>query len=146
MNREPIEVNQFYHVCNRGNDRQPIFVDEADYFAFIEKLKALANLHTIDAPIYTLMPNHYHLIALENGAAKDSRRMLKASRMKVTFYQGKSPAEGNLQLSKADVEGYLRLRNTIAEGNLRQCAPIALRSKLTGCITFIFNPNFLMPY
>ena len=64
MNRdEPIEDNVFYHVYNRGNDRRPIFGDESDYISFLQKMKALAIRYSVAAPVYTLMPNHYHLIA-----------------------------------------------------------------------------------
>jgi hypothetical protein len=40
MNREEkIENGLFYHVYNRGNDKNHIFGDDSDYFAFIEKMK-----------------------------------------------------------------------------------------------------------
>ncbi len=76
MNRpEPIEDNLFYHVYNRGNDRQQIFRDESDCFAFLEKMKLLAVKYSVSAPIYTLMPNHYHMIALQNAGGSVSNMM-----------------------------------------------------------------------
>jgi REP element-mobilizing transposase RayT len=64
MNRdEQIESGVYYHVYNRGNDRDRIFGDESDYFAFIEKMKSLAVKYSVEVPVYALMPNHYHLIA-----------------------------------------------------------------------------------
>jgi len=64
MNRDvPIENDLYYHVYNRGNDRHKIFGDESDYIAFIRKLKSLAVKYAVEVPVYTLMPNHYHLIA-----------------------------------------------------------------------------------
>lgn len=76
MNREErIEDNLFYHVYNRGNDRGRIFDDESDYFAFIKKMKSLAFDHLIDIPVYTLMPNHYHMIVLQNPGGKLSKMM-----------------------------------------------------------------------
>ncbi|MEX2117040.1 MAG: transposase, partial [Bacteroidota bacterium] len=76
MNRdEPIEGNLFYHIYNRGNDRQRIFGDESDYFAFLKKMKSLAVQYSVAVPIYALMPNHYHLIALQNTSGNLSNMM-----------------------------------------------------------------------
>ena len=76
MNRqEHIEDNLFYHVYNRGNDRDPIFGDGSDYYAFLEKMKSLAVQHLVAIPIYTLMPNHYHLIVLQNPGGNLSKMM-----------------------------------------------------------------------
>jgi REP element-mobilizing transposase RayT len=76
MNRpEPIEDNLFYHVYNRGNDRQQIFGDESDYSAFLDKTKSLAVQYSVAVPIYTLMPNHYHLIAIQNAGGNLSNMM-----------------------------------------------------------------------
>jgi putative transposase len=51
-----------YHVFNRGNNRQPIVADDEDYRTF-----ELLTLRTIRkfvwiCWIYTLMPNHVHLV------------------------------------------------------------------------------------
>ena len=76
MNREErVEDNQFYHVYNRGNDRERIFGDESDYHAFLQKMKSLASRHSVAVPIYVLMPNHYHLIAMQNTGGNLSQMM-----------------------------------------------------------------------
>ena len=76
MNREErVEDNQFYHVYNRGNDRKRIFCDESDYHAFLEKMKSLAVRYSVATPIYALMPNHYHLVALQNTGGNLSKMM-----------------------------------------------------------------------
>lgn len=67
MNREEhIQDNIFYHVYNRGNDRDRTFGDDSDYHAFIEKMKELETRYLVEVPVFTLMPNHYHFIALQN--------------------------------------------------------------------------------
>ena len=76
MNREErIEDNRLYHVYNRGNDRDRIFGDVSDYDSFIRKMKSLAVSFLIDVPIYTLMPNHYHMIALQQTGGDLSKMM-----------------------------------------------------------------------
>ncbi len=62
---DPIQDNLFFHIYNRGNDRERIFRVERDYLAFIGKMKSLAARHMIEVPVCTLMPNHYHFPALQ---------------------------------------------------------------------------------
>lgn len=52
---------RFYHIYNRGNNRQRIFFTKANYIFFIKKLERHIVPHaTILA--YCLMPNHFHLL------------------------------------------------------------------------------------
>ncbi|WP_342115677.1 REP-associated tyrosine transposase [Pseudoduganella sp. OTU4001] len=52
----------YYHVTSRGNRRAPIFLDQRDFFIWLEKLAATAEKHHIRIYGYCLMPNHYHLL------------------------------------------------------------------------------------
>ena len=51
----------YYHVMNRGNQRQTVFRGNRDYHLFTEKLAAFADLFAVDVLAYCLMPNHFHL-------------------------------------------------------------------------------------
>lgn len=53
--------NAFYHVFNRGINKQPIFISGIDYQFFLRKLHQLKDKydHTIYA--FCLMPNHFHI-------------------------------------------------------------------------------------
>ena len=51
----------YYHVMNRGNQRQTVFHRDGDRLLFLEKLAASADLFTVDILAYCLMPNHFHL-------------------------------------------------------------------------------------
>jgi REP element-mobilizing transposase RayT len=59
---EPIVTNEFYHVYNRGNNKQRVFHDEADYKAFIKKLEDAVLRRGVTVVAYVLMPNHYHIL------------------------------------------------------------------------------------
>ncbi|HXV34152.1 MAG TPA: transposase [Gaiellaceae bacterium] len=51
-----------YHVTNRGNRRQPIFLDSHDRAHLLRMLEALARARGWIGLGYCLMPNHYHLV------------------------------------------------------------------------------------
>jgi putative transposase len=73
----------YYHLYNRGNNKQDIFLQKTDYLGFFNRLFALlkpkvqrASLHFKRAcPLpenafslicYCLMPNHFHLVLKQN--------------------------------------------------------------------------------
>ena len=52
---------RFYHILNRGNNRETIFPQERNYFFFLERYKKYcASIFKTFA--YALMPNHFHLV------------------------------------------------------------------------------------
>lgn len=51
-----------YHVMSRGNERNPIFKQDADRILFIETLKDSVELAGVGVIAYILMDNHYHMI------------------------------------------------------------------------------------
>lgn len=53
-----------HHVMNRGNNRQDIFRDAADFAAFLTQLGASSRHHDISVLSYCLMPNHFHLVCM----------------------------------------------------------------------------------
>jgi len=61
------------HVIQRGNNRQQILVEEADYWFLWEKLASAAEKFQCDIHAYILMPNHFHLLLTpwrEDGIGK----------------------------------------------------------------------------
>lgn len=57
----------FYHIYNRGNRRQNIFMGNPDYKRYLEKLREYAKKHNVSILAYCLMPNHVHLLVRQNG-------------------------------------------------------------------------------
>lgn len=52
----------YYHIYNRGNNREPIFLEEENYSFFLKKMCEFFDKARIDIIAYCLMPNHYHLL------------------------------------------------------------------------------------
>lgn len=53
--------NAFYHVFNRGINKQEIFHSEDDYLFFLKKLNDLKKKYDHSIYALCLMPNHFHL-------------------------------------------------------------------------------------
>jgi putative transposase len=52
----------FYHVFSRGNQKQPVFLSDDDFFFFLKCLREAHEKFGVIVHVYCLMPNHYHLI------------------------------------------------------------------------------------
>jgi len=52
----------YYHVMNRGNNRQDIFISDRDRNTFLEALSDSCEIHDVSIIAYVLMSNHYHLL------------------------------------------------------------------------------------
>ena len=70
-------ANAVYHVLNRGNNHQVIFIDNKDSQYFIEKLKEVKEKYQCKLYSYVLMPNHIHLL-IEPLIAQDMAKFMKA--------------------------------------------------------------------
>src|SRR5882724_6911288 len=57
-----------YHVMNRGDRREPIFLDDKDRLLFLEALGQVCGKTGWQVHAYCLMPNHFHLV-LETPSA-----------------------------------------------------------------------------
>jgi putative transposase len=55
------EYNEWYHVYNRGNNRQNIFFTRKNYLFFLKKCRKQL-LHHSNIIAYCLMPNHFHFL------------------------------------------------------------------------------------
>ncbi|MFN0291440.1 transposase [Pedobacter helvus] len=53
------EEGKYYHLYNRGNNKEKIFLDEENYLFFLSKFKKYL-MPNVDVFAYCLMPNHFH--------------------------------------------------------------------------------------
>jgi len=62
-----------YHLYNRGNHKQLIFDQTADYQLYLGMLKKFCREENFSIIAYCLMPNHIHLIVRQGGLSNPSR-------------------------------------------------------------------------
>ena len=128
---------EFYHIYNRGNSKQKIFLDFEDYYRF-EKLLYLCNgkkrfnyydnfqrgkmepfdfergERLVDICSYVLMPNHFHLLIYINNSEKDLKDFLRKLQMSYSKYFNTKYKrigilwEGNFKAEHVDNDNYLK--------------------------------------
>ena len=60
---------EYYHIYNRGAGHQPIVRESENYLYILRLIKTYAGESGIAVIAYCLMPNHYHLLLRQDGAA-----------------------------------------------------------------------------
>jgi putative transposase len=98
MARQPrlIVPEQPHHVIQRGNNRQIIYREEADYQQFLVWLKEGARFYDVAIHAYVLMPNHVHLLATPSDATGLALMMQKVGRLYVPWFNHKYERSGGL--------------------------------------------------
>ena len=61
MEIEPLEPDCFYHVYNRGINRQPFLTEESHFIKFMSLCKKYLP-RIADVYAYCLLPNHFHFL------------------------------------------------------------------------------------
>lgn len=70
------QKGSFYHIYNRGNRKDEIFLDDRDYLRFLEKIKFYKDKCEVTILCYCLMPNHFHFLVKQSGEVSLSKFML----------------------------------------------------------------------
>ena len=77
--------DQPLHVIQRGNDRQPIFFEHADYTRYRDWLAEAAEAYGCAIHAYVLMTNHVHLLVTPERAESLPRTMQSLGRRYVRY-------------------------------------------------------------
>lgn len=104
-----------YHVYNRGDNRELVFIDEQDYFNFLKRIKIILGRMSVPRagqrgalrlrPLppnsfsifaYCLMPNHFHFLIRQNGEAPIGDFIMKLCTSYAKYFNRKYERLGNL--------------------------------------------------
>lgn len=66
----------YYHLYNRGNDKQLIFRESENYRFFIQRLREYLLKATSELIAFCLMPNHFHLV-IYSGDCPDFSNVMR---------------------------------------------------------------------
>jgi len=111
-----------YHIITRGNQKQPIFKEEYDYFKYLSIILKAKKKYAIFLYAYCLMPNHIHLLIEPICSRKISKFMHWVNRGYTAYFNAKYNCVGHLWqgrfISKPIVKGsYLIHCATYIESN-----------------------------
>jgi putative transposase len=85
-----------HHIIQRGNNRQAIFDDSADYEALLAMLDENAREFGVAIHAYVLMSNHFHLLATPETTEGIPRMMQAVGRRYVRRFNQKHARTGTL--------------------------------------------------
>ncbi len=77
---------EFYHIYNRGNNKQPIFFNDSNYLFFLKKIREQL-LPVADIVAFCLMPNHFHLLLHTNENSNTKRKSFGSKPMQELPYR-----------------------------------------------------------
>lgn len=116
---------EYYHIYNRGNSKQEIFLDRQDYqrfvdllfaanssekFNFADSIKGISiykqerNLRLVAIGAYCLMPNHFHILVTPLSEEGTTKFMQKLSTAYVMYFNTKYNRTGALFEGKFKAE------------------------------------------
>ena len=101
----------YYHLYNRGNDRQTIFFERENYLHFLRQFRRYLVEDTLDVLAYCLMPNHYHfLVRLRSPHLSQQMHAFSLSYTKAInrrYERCGSLFQGRFRAIEVDSDGYL---------------------------------------
>ncbi len=100
------------HVIQRGNNREPCFFAETDYYRYLDDLKESSGKYQCQIHAYALMTNHVHLLVTPMEKSAIPHMMQALGRryvryMNATYHRTGTLWEGRYKASLVDSEHYL---------------------------------------
>ncbi|MDJ0734586.1 MAG: transposase [Nostocaceae cyanobacterium] len=105
------QAGNYYHIYNRGNNREAIFFEHQNYLFFLGLIEKHLINKDVEIVAYCLMPNHYHLLIYLN--TDNLSNLMQAFVLAYTkainkrFNRVDSLFQGRFQATHIDSEEYL---------------------------------------
>jgi REP element-mobilizing transposase RayT len=90
----PLEPGKYYHVYNRGNNKEKLFFDSSDYIVFLKNYNKYLGSSVVTYA-YCLLPNHFHFLIRINANEDSSnvsnqfRKLFIAHAKRINTYRGR---------------------------------------------------------
>ena len=85
-----------HHIIQRGNNRQPIVLDDADRTFLYNLWVEHAKRQDVAVHAYALLDNHFHLLATPSSDETMSLMMQAVGRTYVRYFNGRHQRSGTL--------------------------------------------------
>jgi putative transposase len=85
-----------HHIIQRGNNRQAIFADKADYDRLLSLIEEHAKKQKVAVHAYVLMSNHLHLLATPETSEGIPQMMQAVGRSYVRYFNDRHLRTGTL--------------------------------------------------
>ncbi len=85
-----------HHVIQRGNNRQPVFAQSADYRILLDLLDEYASKFDVAVHSYVLMNNHFHLLVTPKTTDGLPKMMQAIGRRYVRYFNDTRQRSGTL--------------------------------------------------
>lgn len=85
-----------YHVYNRGNRKQNIFIGHRDYGRFLKRTKKYKDKFGVSILCYCLMPNHFHFLLRQDTEVPITTFMLRLGTSYAKYFNIKYEEVGSL--------------------------------------------------
>lgn len=112
----------YYHLYNRGNSRQNIFLDDQDFLDFLSRVKDFCTKYSVQVIAYCLMFNHFHFLVRQDGDVKAGMVIQNTCNGYVQYFNGRHNRQGSLFQGKfrselVDEDAYLHHLCRYIHGN-----------------------------
>lgn len=161
-------AGEYYHIYNRGDNKEQIFLDDQDYLNFLKRLKlalGIADIRTelriiplpansFDILAYCLMPNHFHFLIKQNTNLAIGELISKVCTSYVKYFNKRYERVGNLfqDIFKAkhiDSDEYITYLSAYIHNNPSDpfnYAYSSLLNYLTATNDVLCNKDFILKY
>ncbi len=80
----PLQYGQYYHIYNRGNNRENIFIEERNYRYFL-KLYAKYIEPIAHTYAYCLLRNHFHFLVRIKTVEEQEKTLRVSETLRVSY-------------------------------------------------------------
>ena len=107
-------AGHYYHVYNRGCNRQRIFANDGNYIFLLKRAKQFLADYSLSVIAYCLMPNHYHFLLRpedDDSLSRFIQRLFNSYTQAFNNQQGRSGTlfEGRAKIKLVSTDEYVIL-------------------------------------